>query len=164
VNSLRGLASSIKSKMSTKNRGQFARIPHIEAILTELPPTVLSFMSSFSNRDTTRSPTPNTQVQPRQEPHRDEFPVRQDLARATPTPVGPRHPYDIDGESPQPRAQRERAPSRPLSMVQTYQPPLMDVSQDTLPELQPIFTFLNSHGNKLYQEGYFLKLDDQNTR
>ena len=51
-----------------------------------------------------------------------------------------------------------------MSMVQTYQPPLMDVSQDTLPELQPIFTFLNSHGNKLYQEGYFLKLDDQNTR
>ncbi len=71
----------------------------------------------------------------------------------------------MDGtESPQPRVQRERAPSRPLSMVQTYQPPLMDVSQDTLPELQPIFTFLNSHGNKLYQEGYFLKLDDQNTR
>ena len=49
-------------------------------------------------------------------------------------------------------------------MVQGYQPPLMDVSLDTLPELQPIFTFLNSHGNKLYQEGYFLKLDDQNTR
>lgn len=40
----------------------------------------------------------------------------------------------------------------------------MDVNEDTLPELQPIFTFLNSHGNKLYQEGYFLKLDDQNTR
>ena len=48
-------------------------------------------------------------------------------------------------------------------MIQTYQPPLMDVAQDTLPELQPIFTFLNSHGNKLYQEGYFLKLDDQDT-
>lgn len=68
------------------------------------------------------------------------------------------------GESPQPRVQRERAPSRPMSMVQTYQPPLMDISQDTLPELQPIFTFLNSHSNKLYQEGYFLKLDDQNTQ
>lgn len=40
----------------------------------------------------------------------------------------------------------------------------MDVSDDTIPELQPIFTFLNSHSNKLYQEGYFLKLDDQNTR
>lgn len=49
-------------------------------------------------------------------------------------------------------------------MVQAYQPPLMDVNEDTIPELQPIFTFLNSHGNKLYQEGYFLKLDDQNTR
>lgn len=49
-------------------------------------------------------------------------------------------------------------------MIQTYQPPLMDVSEDTLPELQPIFTYLNTHGNKLYQEGYFLKLDDQNIR
>lgn len=39
----------------------------------------------------------------------------------------------------------------------------MDVGDDTIPELQPIFTFLNSHSNKLYQEGYFLKLDDQNT-
>lgn len=49
-------------------------------------------------------------------------------------------------------------------MVQTYQPMLMDVNADTIPELQPIFTFLNSHQNKLYQEGYFLKLDDQDTR
>lgn len=32
------------------------------------------------------------------------------------------------------------------------------------PELQPIFTFLNSHSNKLYQEGYFLKLHDLDTR
>ena len=46
-------------------------------------------------------------------------------------------------------------------MIQTYQPPLMDINDDTPPELQPIFTFLNSHTNKLYQEGYFLKLDDQ---
>ncbi|RYC63222.1 hypothetical protein CHU98_g2990 [Xylaria longipes] len=59
---------------------------------------------------------------------------------------------------------RSRTSSRPLSMVQVYQPPRMDVNQDTIPELQPIFSFLNSHGNKLYQEGYFLKLDDQNTQ
>lgn len=59
---------------------------------------------------------------------------------------------------------RARSNSRPLSMVQTYQPTLMDVNEDTIPELQPIFTFLNSHQNKLYQEGYFLKLDDQDTR
>ncbi|KAK3330366.1 hypothetical protein B0H66DRAFT_59072 [Apodospora peruviana] len=49
-------------------------------------------------------------------------------------------------------------------MVQTYHPPLMDVNEETLPELQPIFTFLNSHTNKLYQEGYFLKLDDQDIK
>ncbi|KAI0545776.1 hypothetical protein F4679DRAFT_588237 [Xylaria curta] len=59
---------------------------------------------------------------------------------------------------------RSRSSSRPLSMVQVYQPPRMDVNQDTIPELQPIFSFLNSHANKLYQEGYFLKLDDQNTQ
>lgn len=59
---------------------------------------------------------------------------------------------------------RQRSSSRPLSMVQTYQPPVMDINEDTIPELQPIFTLLNSHSNKLYQEGYFLKLDDQNTR
>src|SRR4051812_36078261 len=64
--------------------------------------------------------------------------------------------------SPSPARNRadSRPSSRPLSMVQTYQPPLMEVAQDTLPELQPIFTFLNSHSNKLYQEGYFLKLND----
>lgn len=49
-------------------------------------------------------------------------------------------------------------------MVQTYHPPLMEVAHDTLPELQPIFTFLNAHSNKLYQEGYFLKLNDLDHR
>lgn len=49
-------------------------------------------------------------------------------------------------------------------MVQTYQPLVMDINEDTLPELQPIFTLLNSHSNKLYHEGYFLKLDDQDIR
>lgn len=58
----------------------------------------------------------------------------------------------------------ESRTSRPMSMMQTYQPPVMDVAQDTLPELQPIFTFLNSHSNKLYQEGYFLKLHDLDSR
>ena len=48
-------------------------------------------------------------------------------------------------------------------MIGGYQPPLMD-TQDTIPELLPIFTFLNSHSNKLYQEGYFLKLNDLDTR
>ncbi|KAL2127943.1 hypothetical protein VTI74DRAFT_9942 [Chaetomium olivicolor] len=61
-------------------------------------------------------------------------------------------------------AGRPRRSSRPLSMIQTYQPHMMAVNEQTLPELQPIFTLLNSHSNKLYQEGYFLKLDDQDIR
>jgi CCR4-NOT transcriptional complex subunit CAF120 len=82
----------------------------------------------------------------------------------TPAATASPRPYNntAAGED-SPRTGRERSSSRPMSMIQTYQPPLMDVAQDTLPELQPIFTFLNSHGNKLYQEGYFLKLDDQDT-
>lgn len=51
--------------------------------------------------------------------------------------------------------------TRPLSLVQTHRPHMMDVNASTPPELQPIFSFLNAHSNKLYQEGYFLKLDDQ---
>lgn len=57
-----------------------------------------------------------------------------------------------------------RASVRPMSMIQTYQPPVMEVSHDTLPELQRIFMFLNSHSNKLYQEGYFLKFHDTDSR
>jgi hypothetical protein len=39
----------------------------------------------------------------------------------------------------------------------------METSRDTEPELIPIFQYLNSHSNKLYQEGYFLKLNDLDT-
>ena len=51
-----------------------------------------------------------------------------------------------------------------MSMIGAYQPPLMEIAHDTIPELLPIFTFLNSHSNKLYQEGYFLKLNDLDSR
>ena len=119
-------------------------------------------MSQFSsNRDQAASPTP---LRTRAETLQHETP------RRTPPPASPTEPIQSSNaqitSSDTPARQRERAPStsRPMSMLQTYQPPLMDVSQDTIPELQPIFTFLNSHQNKLYQEGYFLKLDDQNTR
>ncbi|KAB5580934.1 PH domain-containing protein [Coniochaeta sp. 2T2.1] len=89
-------------------------------------------------------------------PESDQFsPAPAEYTRSPPTA----------GESPSASPTgRARSVSRPLSMVQTYQPTLMDVNEDTIPELQPIFTFLNSHQNKLYQEGYFLKLDDQDTR
>jgi len=135
-----------------------------EAVADKSLDIVRSFMSNFNNRESQRSPTPTAPIQTRQDSFRYDPPT-QDGARNPKTPTGPsQHPYNLSGDSPQQRVERDRVPSRPMSMVQTYQPPLMDVSQDTLPELQPIFTFLNSHGNKLYQEGYFLKLDDQNTR
>jgi hypothetical protein len=97
-------------------------------------------------------------------------------APSTPVPSSPvQHDHDHTppalNDSPRPLSgvnghsrTHKRSSSRPLSMIQTYTPPVMDVTADTIPELQPIFTFLNSHANKLYQEGYFLKLDDQNIR
>lgn len=77
---------------------------------------------------------------------------------------------ELTHDSPPPSSalqQRNRSDSRasrPLSMIQTMSPTMMDLTTDTLPELQPIFTFLNSHANKLYQEGYFLKLHDLDAR
>jgi CCR4-NOT transcriptional complex subunit CAF120 len=40
----------------------------------------------------------------------------------------------------------------------------MDIDANTLPELFRIFSFFNSHSNKLYQEGYFLKFHDTDSR
>ncbi|KAL8640096.1 MAG: hypothetical protein Q9228_002954 [Teloschistes exilis] len=75
----------------------------------------------------------------------------------------PSHQAGPATDSPTPRPRTRAATtssSRPMSMVQTYQPPLMEIGQDVIPELQPVFSFLNSHSNKLFQEGYFLKLND----
>jgi hypothetical protein len=122
------------------------------------------FMGHFTkSRDAQGGPFSPTPVPPSQMDSRHV----QDPSQIYMTPAATTSPRAYNGnnnvamghDSPQPG--RERSSSRPMSMIQTYQPPLMDVAQDTLPELQPIFTFLNSHGNKLYQEGYFLKLDDQ---
>lgn len=48
-------------------------------------------------------------------------------------------------------------------MIFSRNPPLMPQPEDTPPELSPIFTYLNIHTNKVYQEGYFLKLNDQDS-
>ncbi|KAI9720044.1 MAG: hypothetical protein M1812_003171 [Candelaria pacifica] len=109
---------------------------------------VLSFMSQFGGppRSPTSASSPSNVPATRQEVYSSSSAQHfASPSRDSPTP---------------PRPRTERPSSRPVSMVQTYQPPLMEVAQDTLPELQPIFTFLNSHSNKLYQEGYFLKLND----
>jgi CCR4-NOT transcriptional complex subunit CAF120 len=123
-------------------------------------------MSKFSDRDSPSPSSSQNSPAPSQTKQNAFKPPVRDNARETSSAAPAASDYNTDGVASQARVGRERAVSsaRPMSMVQTYQPPLMDVNEDTLPELQPIFTFLNSHGNKLYQEGYFLKLDDQNTR
>ncbi|KAI9727941.1 MAG: hypothetical protein M1828_005346 [Chrysothrix sp. TS-e1954] len=75
----------------------------------------------------------------------------------------PRPSEDGTGVTPRPRAS-SRPASRRDSLAQAYQPPVMEINEDTPAELQPIFTYLNSHSNKLYQEGYFLKLHDLDSR
>ncbi|TLS28442.1 hypothetical protein PpBr36_00427 [Pyricularia pennisetigena] len=147
---------------------------------------VLSFVSQFSaaGRDhNSRTPTPTSNSPPRSNGTTPFPPLQTSLGHShettnsvfSPTPSSPTRPdftaspvaASLNGDSPpdsSPRTGRQRANSRPLSMVQTYTPPIMDVNEDTIPELQPIFTFLNNHSNKLYQEGYFLKLDDQNSQ
>lgn len=41
---------------------------------------------------------------------------------------------------------------------------MVEADADTPPELSPIFAYLNAHANKVYQEGYFLKLHDLDSR
>lgn len=49
-------------------------------------------------------------------------------------------------------------------MIFSNNPPLMAQVDGIPPELSPIFSFLNIHTNKVYHEGYFLKLNDQDNR
>lgn len=84
----------------------------------------------------------------------------------TPTPPPETPPPLLDsspaGSSGPPKP--GRLSSRPESMLFTHTPPLVDTGDDTPAELQPIFSLLNSHANKLYHEGYFLKLNDLDSR
>ena len=109
-------------------------------------------MTAFGGSPRGQTPPPQASVEPQN--------LKIDTQPSpAPQPTGP----NTIPDSPTPRT-RERAPSRPMSMVGAYQPPLMEIAQDTIPELLPIFTLLNSHSNKLYQEGYFLKLNDLDSR
>lgn len=49
-------------------------------------------------------------------------------------------------------------------MLPQQQSPLVDVNPETVPELEPILSFLSSQSNKLYHEGVFLKLNDLDIR
>lgn len=61
-----------------------------------------------------------------------------------------------------PTRQGEHPPgSRPTSMMYGMSADAM--TREEIEELRPVFSFLSSHANKLYQEGYFLKLNDLDT-
>ncbi|EXJ92965.1 hypothetical protein A1O3_01521 [Capronia epimyces CBS 606.96] len=83
--------------------------------------------------------------------------VRKDSA--SPSPNSPVPPYN---ETPPPTCRPDRPASRPASMVYTS-PQESVVKEYHVEELVPVFSFLSSHANKLYQEGYFLKLNDLDT-
>ena len=62
------------------------------------------------------------------------------------------------------RTRAGTAESRPVSQMYSYTPPLLGSgAAGDIEELLPVFSYLSSHGNKLYQEGYFLKLNDLDT-
>lgn len=147
---------------------------------------VLSFISQFSapHRDS-KTPTPPNDLRVRDDP--DPKPDSPTVSLPTPAPSPPQlrdsrdpspdRPSPTFDKGPEPAVVsstapvndpftqsptgRQRSNSRPLSMVLPSQRPLMESNEEIIPELQPIFALLSSHANKLYQEGYFLKLDDQ---
>ncbi|KAL4768667.1 hypothetical protein BDW60DRAFT_117972 [Aspergillus nidulans var. acristatus] len=108
---------------------------------------VLSFLSSFGGSSRKTSPdVGNRAASATAPPSRFETP-------------SPDTPSPHDG----PSSKAERRMSRPGSTIFTHNPPFMQLAEDTPAELQRIFSYMNSHANKLYYEGYFLKLNDLDT-
>src|ERR1700733_5367641 len=113
-------------------------------------------MTTFSGspKDTPRS-SPSPQPPVHNKP--DAFPSSsRDLSSSrehvpvpdSPTGSGPSHPPPIVASG--------ITSSSPGSII--FQQPPMETTRDTEPELIPIFQYLNSNVNTLYQEVYFLKL------
>ncbi|KAJ5483900.1 hypothetical protein N7539_005696 [Penicillium diatomitis] len=93
---------------------------------------------------------------------RNVTPVNTPPRWQTPPPETPSPPPEVAPVgTTSPRG--EEIGSRPASMLFSRNPPLMAHEEDTPPELSPIFSFLNIHTSKVYQEGYFLKLNDQDS-
>lgn len=118
---------------------------------------VLSFISAFGGPKNNDSEKENRKssnnVTPAQTPPRYDTP-----SPGTPSP--PTEPASMGGATPR----GDGISARPASTIFSRNPPLMTHAEDTPPELSPIFSFLNIHTNKVYHEGYFLKLNDQDNR
>jgi CCR4-NOT transcriptional complex subunit CAF120 len=118
-------------------------------------------MTTFSGspKDSPRS-SPSPQPPARARP--DDLPSSsRDLSSSREHVPTPDSPTSSAPSHTPPKTGGGNTSSRPGSMI--FQQPLMETSRDTEPELIPIFQYLNSHANKLYQEGYFLKLNDLDT-
>ena len=136
-----------------------ARHHESEADLGLSSTIVSSLMNTFGQKlqhSATPSPSPSPQPPEKATPNA----IAASSQQFSSDPYGP-----APVTPPRTRTDREktdrsssRPSSRPGSML--FPLPAMDIGGDTIPELQPIFRFLNSHANKLYQEGYFLKLND----
>jgi CCR4-NOT transcriptional complex subunit CAF120 len=129
-------------------------IPPSGSMANRHPSAVSSLMSTFSQKlqhpGTSSSPFPQ---------HHDHKTPTASVADAIPSnenSPSPRRDAVLSSSSLNFRP--GRSASQPASII--YQPHMTESVQDTPPELLPIFAFLNSHSNKLYQEGYFLKLND----
>jgi CCR4-NOT transcriptional complex subunit CAF120 len=132
------------------------------------PAKVLSFMSQWGGTTHLQKQPPSNTASPAPASPAPQSPsTMQPSSAAYAQSATALDTYNSERASPTPHQRNfseSRPSSRPISMIQTYQPPVMDIGADTLPELHRIFTFLNSHSNKLYQEGYFLKFHDTDTR
>ncbi|KAI5844268.1 hypothetical protein BZA05DRAFT_172980 [Tricharina praecox] len=117
-----------------------------------------SILSSKSSSDSRDKKDNGTGVGGRNRLRRETLNLTPDYGIAT-------HVTAADSNSPtsttppHPTLTKSRPASRPLSIMQIA-PSRVEVEEDTLPELQPAFNLLNIHSEKLYTEGYFLKLAD----
>ncbi|QIW95744.1 hypothetical protein AMS68_001262 [Peltaster fructicola] len=164
IQSVEQLAGTIEWRDGKRQVLWFKDFDHAGLFSSKGARRVLSFMSQWGShaQDSSSTTSPKTSSNNgRVVPVLDTTATQSNNSRVdsfprSPTPQSPSTPSRARGDS--------RTGGRPLSMIQTYQAPQVEVATDTPPELQPIFSFLNSHGNKLYQEGYFLKLHDLDAR
>lgn len=118
---------------------------------------VRSFISTFGG------PKNNASGKLNRKSSNNASPVETPPRWQTPSPDTPSPPSEfspVGGSTPR----DGEIGSRPASMIFSNNPPLMAQVDGTPPELSPIFSFLNIHTNKVYHEGYFLKLNDQDNR
>ncbi|KAK2809415.1 hypothetical protein FQN50_003874 [Emmonsiellopsis sp. PD_5] len=127
---------------------------------------VLSFISAGrglsknnnSSNNNAASPSPSSTPTPAASASAPSFFSRQRTSTASPSV----DPASNGADSMLRKQDQSGSGSRPASAMLT-QPPAANPGSDVIPELEPIFTFLSAQSNKLYQEGYFLKLNDLDT-